>query len=54
MRGALRRGQGVNLPPGLTVTTVELVDGVVALLKTTKGLVESVELGLARATVMAS
>ena len=35
VRRALRRVKCVNLELGLTVATVELVDGIVSLLKTT-------------------
>ena len=54
MRGALRWEEGINLPPGLTVATVELINGIFPLLKVTQYLVQCVELGLAGATVATS
>ena len=49
-----RRGEGINLPPGLAVAAVGLIDGVFPLLKATQCLVQCVELGLAGATVATS
>ena len=54
MRGARRWRKGINLLPGITVAAVELIDGVVPLLKATQCLVQCVEMGLAGATVAMS
>ena len=51
---ARNRCEGINLAPDPTVSAIEPVDRVIPLLKTAKGLVEDVELGLAGTTVASS
>ena len=54
MRGARWRREGINLSLGITVAAVELINGVVPLLKATQCLVQCEDLGLAGSTVATS
>ena len=51
MSSAVRGCEGINLTPEPTEPAVELIHGVLPLLKTVEGLVQCVELCLTRATV---